>query len=102
MPKKRRRITKRGDPAPCGVSIAGNLAVFLYDAWHRSRRYKDETELVNEIVRAWTQGRDVPNWAELREQLRPLEPPDPDEGKDRPQTGAGGGGKIRGGRTGKG
>jgi len=67
MPK-RKRVSDRGTPAPCVVRISGVLAALVY----RGRiegRYRDETELVCALVRAWGLEQEPLDWPALRAQL---------------------------------
>jgi hypothetical protein len=69
MAKPRQRYDESGRPKPCDVRIWPQLAVFLYREC-RKRGYRDETELVNAIIRAWSEGMEPVNWPELYQQMR--------------------------------
>jgi hypothetical protein len=56
MPKKRIRLAADGMPTDCAVTIPWKLALHIY----RTRLdggYRDETQVVTEIVREWAAGR---------------------------------------------
>jgi hypothetical protein len=54
MPRPRQRYDDAGAPRPLRVTLDSTLAGMLYDACD-SLAYKDETDLVSEIVRQWLQ-----------------------------------------------
>jgi hypothetical protein len=69
MAKPRQRYTDDGKPKACDVRINPQLAVYLYAAC-RKRGYRDETELVNHIVRLWTESQEPVNWPELYREMK--------------------------------
>ncbi len=54
MAMRRRRYTADGEPAICTVEIPSVIARIIYRET-RSRGFGSETELVNSILRKWTE-----------------------------------------------
>jgi hypothetical protein len=75
VPQKRKRFTSTGDPADCMVVVLPGLAAYLYRAM-LSGDYRDETELVNAIVRAWTkeeESREPLDWKKVLAELKKID-----------------------------
>lgn len=68
MPQPRKRFKANGEPKTCLVKINAKMAVYLYRE-ARLKGYADETALVNEIVRQWTEKLPPVDWAALRAEL---------------------------------
>lgn len=75
MPKKRIRLAPDGMPTDCAVTIPWKLALHIYRA-RLDRGYRDETQLVTEIVREWTAGRAAVDLDKLVADLRAEEESD--------------------------
>jgi hypothetical protein len=69
VPAERNRYTDKGQPAPCVVRVAAPLAAYLYREAKR-RGYSNETDLVNAIVRAWTESQEPMDWPKLLKELK--------------------------------
>lgn len=69
MPARRNRIDDQGKPAPCVVRVPPALAAVLYRERLRGR-YRDETELVAAILRAWAEELAPVDWPAVVEELR--------------------------------
>jgi hypothetical protein len=78
MASHRRRLAPNGGPAPCVVRIPATLSPILFRE-KRKKGFRDETELVVAIVRAWADanghGPLTPDeWEGLKKELLPDEP----------------------------
>ncbi len=81
MPKQRQRYKVNGAPSPCAVTIAPNLAQYLYRERLKGK-YKDETELVNAIIRRWAEAQDAVDWQSVLADLRTEAEANKDAGGD--------------------
>lgn len=61
MPKPRKRYDARGKPRPCAITLPPALAAYLYRECVGGK-YRDETQLVTELVRKWADEQKDVDW----------------------------------------
>lgn len=69
MPTPRKRYDEADEPMPCVVTISAAVAKYLYRE-KLDGGYKDETELVNMILRKWAESRPEVDWKDVLRRLK--------------------------------